>query len=253
MERRSSVEIQAVTVDDAVRLALEQLGRGRADVEVEVLAEPSADGEAEALVRVTVRGQASQPVAGARRPAPRSAISAGRPSVPETALETPTNATAIAVTTELLRAMGFAARVVARDPSPLQEQDEDGPPLVALNVTGPDLGMLIGRRGEHLSQLQYLASLLINRKLDEWVRVSLDVEDYKRRREDSLVGLAERVARQVERSGRAIQLEPMPAYERRVIHVALSHEPGIATVSSGEGEQRRVVIQPKTAGAGNGA
>lgn len=249
MERRNSVEIQAVTVDDAVRLALEQLGRGRDDVEVEVLAEPSADGDAEALVRVTVRGHASQPLAGTRRPAPRGPIPAPRPAPIEAALDTPTNAIAIEVTTELLRAMGFPARVVARSPSAIQEQDEEGPPLVALNVMGPDLGMLIGRRGEHLLQLQYLVNLLINRRLDEWVRVSLDVEDYKRRREDSLVGLAERVARQVERSGRPIQLEPMPAYERRVIHVALSHDAGVATESSGEGEQRRVVILPKTATA----
>lgn len=248
MERRNSVEIQAVTVDDAVRLALEQLDRGRDDVEIEVLAEPTAEGDGEALVRVTVRGHASQPLAGVRRAPLRTPASTRTPAI-DAALDTPTNAIAIEVTTELLRAMGFQARVAARTPSALQEQDDEGPPLVALNVTGPDLGMLIGRRGEHLSQVQYLTNLLINRRLDEWVRVSLDVEDYKRRREDSLVGLAERVARQVERSGRAIQLEPMPAYERRVIHVALSHEPGVVTESSGEGEQRRVVIQPRAAGA----
>jgi spoIIIJ-associated protein len=244
MDRRNSVEIQAISVEEAVRLALEQLGRKREEVEIEVLAEPSgAVGaeEEEALVRVTVRGQASQPMRGAGAAPARSAApaaGAALPADPETEI-------AIEVTTELLQAMDFQVRVVPDRPLDDGEEGEEGPPTLAVNVLGNDLGMLIGRRGDHLAQLQYLVNLLVNRRLGRWVRVSIDIEGYKRRREESLIGLAERVARQVARSGRAIQLEPMPANERRIIHIALRNDPEVQTESSGEGEMRRVAIQPK--------
>jgi spoIIIJ-associated protein len=247
MDRRNSVEIQAISVEEAVRLALEQLGRKREEVEVEVLAEPSGAAgaeEEEALVRVTVRGQASQPMRGVggppQRPAPRVAA-AGVPELPAD----PDTEVAIEVTTELLQAMGFQVRVVPDRPIDDGEEGEEAPPTLAVNVLGNDLGMLIGRRGDHLAQLQYLVNLLVNRRLGRWVRVTIDIEGYKRRREESLIGLAERVARQVARSGRAIQLEPMPANERRIVHIALRNDPEVQTESSGEGEMRRVAIQPK--------
>lgn len=243
MERRTSVEIQAITVDDAVRLALEQLGRTRDEVEIEILAEPRTAGntdDEEALVRVTVRGQASQPTRGQT---PRARATSA-PSVPpeEIPVDDELTATAIAVTQELLAAMGFEVRVV---PQGGGMHDPDEPPTISLDIVGHDLGMLIGRRGEHLSQLQYLVTLLVNRRLDGWHRVSLDVEGYKRRREESLVGLAERVARQVARSGRAIQLEPMPPNERRIVHLALRDDASVYTESNGEGDLRRVVVTPR--------
>jgi spoIIIJ-associated protein len=246
MDRRKSVEIQAVSVDDAVRLALEQLGRQREDVEIEVLAEPSGDerDEQEALVRVTVRGQSSQP---AHNAAPRRVgLPAARPATDNVQTIVPDEPTqiAITVTTELLGAMGFQVRVV---PQPvLDDEDHDGPPLIGVNVLGRDLGLLIGRRGDHLAQLQYMVNLLVTRRLGHWTRVSVDIEGYKRRREESLTGLAERVARQAARSGREIQLEPMPANERRIVHLALRNDAEVSTESSGEGELRRVAIRPKT-------
>jgi len=245
MDRRNSVEIQAVSIDDAVRLALEQLGRQREDVEIEVLAEPSGDAryEQEALVRVTVRGQSSQPTTSAAprrvgQPAPRVATASAQVIAPDE----PTQV-AITVTTELLQAMGFQVRVV---PQPVtDDEDQDGPPLLGVNVLGRDLGMLIGRRGDHLVQLQYMVNLLVTRRLGHWTRISVDIEGYKRRREEALTGLAKRVAEQVARSGREIQLEPMPANERRIIHLALRSDAEVITESSGEGELRRVSIQPK--------
>jgi spoIIIJ-associated protein len=248
MDRRNSVEIQAISVEEAVRLALEQLGRQREEVEIEVLAEPTSDGsnEEEALVRVTVRGQASQPsrqVGAPRRaggPPRRSDVAS---SVVTQVIEPDeTTDAAIAVATELLTAMGFQVRVV---PQAVSDDEDDGPPTIGVNVLGNDLGMLIGRRGEHLAQLQYLVNLLVNRRIGHWTRVSVDIEGYKRRREESLIGLAERVARQVARSGRPIQLEPMPANERRIVHLALRNDPEVMTESSGEGDMRRVAIQPR--------
>lgn len=243
MDRRNSVEIQAISVDEAVRLALEQLGRQREEVEIEVLAEPSgmAGGEdEEALVRVTVRGQASQPMRGQGAVQVRSAAALASQPAEEADDDT---TVAMEVTTELLGAMGFQVRVVPAAPG--LDDGEDGPPTISVNVLGNDLGMLIGRRGDHLSQLQYLVNLLVNRRLGRWVRVTIDIEGYKRRREESLIGLAERVARQVARSGRAIQLEPMPANERRIVHITLRNDPEVMTESSGDGEYRRVAIQPK--------
>lgn len=245
MDRRNSVEIQAVSIDDAVRLALEQLGRQREEVEIEVLAEPSGNerDEQEALVRVTVRGQSAQPTHNA---APRRVgLPAARPATDNVQVAAPDEPTqvAITVTTELLGAMGFRARVVSQPVT--DDEDQDGPPLIGVNVIGRDLGMLIGRRGDHLAQLQYMVNLLVTRRLGHWTRISVDIEGYKRRREESLTGLAKRVAEQVARSGHEIQLEPMPANERRIIHLALRNDAGVSTASSGEGELRRVAIQPK--------
>jgi spoIIIJ-associated protein len=242
MDRRNSVEIQAISVEDAVRLALEQLGRQRDEVEIEILAEPTsgAQEEEEALVRVTVRGQASQPnrIGGQRARPVRSPSGEQQPiAVPDE-----TTQVAITVTTELLAAMGFQVRVV---PQAVTDDETDGPPTIGVNVLGNDLGMLIGRRGDHLSQLQYLVNLLVTRRIGHWTRVSVDVEGYKRRREESLTGLAGRVARQVARSGRAVQLEPMPANERRIVHLVLRDDPEVSTESSGEGDLRRVTILPK--------
>jgi spoIIIJ-associated protein len=116
---------------------------------------------------------------------------------------------------------------------------------VFVDIMGRDLGMLIGRRGENLSQLQYMVNLLANKRSDEWIRVILDVEGYRSHREESLIGLAERVARQVARNRRPISLEPMPPNERRIVHMTLKEMPDVRTESSGEGDMRRVTIYPQ--------
>jgi spoIIIJ-associated protein len=145
---------------------------------------------------------------------------------------------------DLLLHMGVDAEVVAVDnPSSVPLGPED-PPTIFIDVLGRDLGMLIGRRGDHLAHIQYLANTLVNRQLGDWTRVIVDVEGYRSRREESLVGLAERVARQVARSGRPIVLEPMPPNERRIIHLTLRSHPDVTTQSSGEGEQRRITVEP---------
>lgn len=277
MAKRTSVEIQAVSVDDAVRLALEQLELTEADVDIEILSEEGPDEDAEALVRVTAKGMASQPIPGekttaegkrgrnrrrgrggrgegdnrdwlnGRTPGDRPSRR-GRPPAPDGAVaeraDAEDEATAKAILLELLGMMGVDADVVAVDnPSAVTLSPED-PPTIFLDIMGRDLGMLIGRRGEHLGHLQFLMNTLVNRKVDTWTRVIVDVEGYRARREESLIGLAERVARQVERSGRSIVLEPMPANERRIIHLTLKQYPGIATHSEGEGNARRITVEP---------
>jgi spoIIIJ-associated protein len=146
---------------------------------------------------------------------------------------------------ELLEYMGIEADVVAVDNPSTMPLDAADPPTIFVDILGQDLGMLIGRRGDHLSQLQYLVNLIANRRLDTWTRVVLDVEGYRTRREESLIGLAERVGRQVARSRRPIVLEPMPPNERRIVHLTLRSNPDVTTESSGEGSMRRVTVQPR--------
>ena len=265
MQRRTSVEIQAYSVDEAIRLALEQLELSRDDVDIEVLVDASDDHEDEALVRVTAKGQASQPEPrAARQPQQQRPQGGGdrlrgrrsrddRPSrrgnLPQPAVaervDAEDEAIAKQAVRDLLKHMGVEADVMAVDNPSTVPLDGEDPPTIFIDILGSDLGMLIGRRGEHLSHIQYLVNLIVNRKLETWSRVILDVEGYRSRREESLVGLAERVAKQVSRSGRPVTLEPMPPNERRVIHLALRTHSDVGTESSGEGNERRITILPR--------
>ena len=121
---------------------------------------------------------------------------------------------------------------------------ESGGPVI--DLTGDDSGLLIGRRGETLRALQFLVNLVVNNRLpDQNVRVVLDIERYRERRYTSLHELALRVAEKVAATGTAIPLEPMPANERRIVHLALSDHPRVSTESSGMGDTRRVTIAPR--------
>jgi spoIIIJ-associated protein len=114
-----------------------------------------------------------------------------------------------------------------------------------LDVSGDDLGLLIGRRGQTLASLQYLVNLIVSRKLQSRASFGVDVEGYRRRREDSLKGLALRMADRVKTTGQSVTLEPMPANERRIVHLTLAGDPKVITVSIGEGEGRKVAITPR--------
>ena len=137
---------------------------------------------------------------------------------------------------ELMRHIGFAVRV----------EVETGDTSRLNVVADPDgreaLGSLIGRKGERLSALQHLVNLMLSRRMGEWTRVLVDVEDYRGRRERQLRDLANRAAARVEETGKMVQLEPMPALERRWIHLALRDHPQVATQSIGEEPNRRIVI-----------
>ena len=119
-----------------------------------------------------------------------------------------------------------------------------------LNVAGTspeaveELGNLIGRRGERLQAIQHLVNLMLSRKLGEWARVTVDIEEYRGRREAQLRALARKASERVQETGRAVQLEPMTALERRWVHMELQGAPGIATESAGEEPERRVVVIP---------
>jgi len=114
-----------------------------------------------------------------------------------------------------------------------------------VDITGPELGILIGRRGDTLDSLQYLTNLAVAKQLSERVRIIVDVEGYRLRREETLVRLAKRLSEKVKRTGTRIVLEPMNPHERRIIHTSLQDEARISTFSEGDDPNRRVVISLK--------
>ena len=143
---------------------------------------------------------------------------------------------------DILSQMGLSANVTVRQ-SPAEAGD-DGP-AYQVDVREGDLGGLIGRRGESLDALQYLTRLIVQHKTGEWASIIIDIDGYRERRAQALRSLASQMAERVKRDGRAISLEPMPPYERRIVHLALREHPAVMTVSVGEGDARKVTIRPK--------
>ena len=218
-----SLEVSGKTVEEAIQKALEQLGVSREEVEVTVVKEGRHGilglGAEEATVTVRLLVMA---------PEKRADIA----EVAKGVLET------------LLARMGLVASVVSQTKPPV-EAGKGGSPVIALDITGDDLGILIGRRGQTLVALQYVVRLILAHQVKARVPVVIDVEGYKQRRYEALQALALRVAEQVKARERAFALEPMSAYERRIIHLTLAGDPDVTTESTGEGEARKVVIMPK--------
>ncbi len=144
----------------------------------------------------------------------------------------------------LLTLMGVAGSIVPQA-QPIVEAGEEASASVVLNIEGDDLGILIGRRGQTLSCLQYIVRLIVGHQTKTWVPITIEVEGYKQRRYQALQTFAQHMAEQVEAKGAPFTLEPMPAYERRIIHLALAEHPAVTTESIGEGEARKVVILPR--------
>jgi len=142
----------------------------------------------------------------------------------------------------LIFKMGVSATVV---PQYVSDQVTAANSPLAFDIKGDDLGILIGRQGQTLSCLQYITKLILARQMDNWVPITIDVEGYKQRRYEALKALALRLAEQVKNKRRSFTLEPMPAHERRIIHLALADHPDVTTQSISEGFARKVVISPK--------
>jgi spoIIIJ-associated protein len=148
------------------------------------------------------------------------------------------------VLNNLLTRMGFNSTIEVIYPeSEINEEGESNP--VVFNIIGADMGILIGRRGQTLDALQYLVRLITSRETNSKTPILIDVENYKQRRYDDLRALALNIAEQVKSSRSSFRLEPMPAFERRIIHLTLANNPDVTTESTGEGEFRKVVIVPK--------
>lgn len=125
------------------------------------------------------------------------------------------------------------------------EEGEDDLKSITLNIEGEDLGILIGRRGQTLASLQYIVRVIIGNQIQVRPPLIVDVESYKERHYETLRALAWRIAEQVREKGESINLEPMTAFDRRIIHVTLANDMDVSTESIGEGEARRVIVLPK--------
>jgi spoIIIJ-associated protein len=145
---------------------------------------------------------------------------------------------------EVLYRMGINAEVVYQEQAVVQESERAATPII-FDVKGDDLGILIGRRGQTLACLQYIIRLTMSHKVKAPVLIVIDVNGYKQQRYKSLNNLANRIAEEVEANEKSFELEPMPAYERRIIHIALADHTAVITESTGIGEARKVVIIPK--------
>ncbi len=247
-----SVEVSAKTVDEAIDIALEELGLKRSQVSIEVLTPGKPGifrlGGEQARVRVTALEEGTArpaPEEPSTRPSPGGAVAEDvfESDIEVKDLDSPEVELATDYLRMLLDFVGVEAQVSVRAPE--TAADGLGRATAVLDIEGEDLGLLIGRRGASLSALQYLVNVMVTRKLQSRVLVTVDVEAYHRRREESLRGLAARMADRVRQSRRPITLEPMPAAERRIIHLALSDDPYVQSASVGAGEERKVVIRPR--------
>lgn len=262
LRENESLDVSANTVDEAIEEGLAKLGLPRERVNIEIIKEGKRGvfgiGAEKALVRLTPRRPEPKPVV--ERPArppekPKSRTVEPRPEIVAEKKPEPRPAPVAAAESDnigdlaagfladLLKHMGINASVTARTATDLVEPGET-PPLV-LDVTGDDLGILIGRRSETLQALQFMVRLMVNRELNRWEPIVVDVQSYRVRRRNSLRQMAEKMAERAAASQKRVVLEAMPAHERRIIHIALRDHPQVMTKSVGSEDNRKVTIVPK--------
>ncbi len=150
-------------------------------------------------------------------------------------VDDPVTSSAVKFLNELFKNMGLVVKV---DASLLED-------TLNINLIGDDLGVVIGKRGDTLDSIQYLTSLVVNTYTDDYIKVTIDAENYRQKRYDSLIALSNRLADKVAKSGRKYTLEPMNPYERRIIHSNLQANDKVTTFSVGEEPYRKLVIAPK--------
>jgi spoIIIJ-associated protein len=227
------IEKSAKTVEEAVQSALEELETDKDNVDIEVIEQPTKGifgiiGSKNAKVRVTLK----------EKKASEKKSEKGNENkeirITDYTLE---KERARKFLRDILEAMDIKAEIRVKD---VNES-------LYINLAGPKMGVIIGRRGQTLDSLQYLVSLVVNKdkERDGFVKVILDTEDYRRKREETLQRLARRLAERVQRTGKRVELEPMNPYERRIIHSTLQEIEGITTFSEGEEPYRKVIISTK--------
>lgn len=203
-------EKKAKTVDEAVNQALAELGASKDDVDIEIIEETKGLfgilGSKEVKVRVTLRERE-----------------------------------------EVTRAKEFIKNVTEKLGMNIEQEisynEEDK--LLKIELKGEGLGLLIGRRGETLDSIQYLTNIFVNKKSDDYVKVTIDAENYRARREEALVSLAKRTASKAVKYRKNMIIEPKNPYERRIIHEALQDYPEVTTYSVGEDPNRKVIVAYK--------
>lgn len=253
-KNNATLEIIAPTVEEAIEKGLNDLGLTRDDIDIEILDEGSKGlfglRARQARVRLIIKdaqpsqdtekmGELEQQITD-ETTTPMETSS----SVPDSNTDLYDEVLTIAKDTveELLQKMKVHATVSAEFAN---KDEKTGIQPVMINISGQDLSILIGKNAETLNALQYITRLIVSKELGKAIHLIIDVEGYRLRREQQLQKIAERMAAQVVETGRSLALEPMPANERRIVHLALRDNPNVYTESTGEGHHRKVVIYPK--------
>jgi spoIIIJ-associated protein len=262
-EKRTSLEIIGPTVEEAVEDGLEQLGLPEDAVEIEIL-DPGNKGlfglgQRQARVRLTIKSPQYQVKT---ETTPAIPMPAPMPGAVATELaeewdsrpvgevgEDRVLSTARQVVSELLQKMKVRARVNVHY---LEAEEPSHKVTVWVDVRGDDLSFLIGPHADTLNAIQYITNLIVSKDLDQPVAVVVDVQGYRLRREQQVRQVARRMAEQAFRTGRRQVLEPMPANERRWVHIELRSNPNVTTESIGEDPRRKVTIIPKKKAAMDG-
>jgi spoIIIJ-associated protein len=245
-EERTKLEVIAPTIEEAVEKGLRELGLTEEDVDVEILDEGKKGlfGLGIRQARVALMLKPVQDSGEAKKPAPVSEKKAEETAPAESrSLEEEPEEISIARETIkiILEKMHVSADVSVK----LGDSDSNRVQPVLIDIEGNDLSFLIGRKAETINALQYITSLIVGRELGRWVPLQIDVQNYRKRRENELRKFARRVADQVESTGRRQVLEPMPPNERRIVHIELRNHPNVDTESIGEDPGRKVTVFPK--------
>jgi spoIIIJ-associated protein len=247
-EERTKLEVIAPSIEEALEKGLKELGLTQNDVDVEVLDEGKKGllgiGSRQARIALKIKPLKTQP----EKKRPEAELVQKPPSLPienETITSTEEEPEEISIARETINIILEKLNVNAKVSVKLGESDENRVQPVLIDIEGNDLSFLIGRKAETIDALQYITSLIVGRELDRWVPLQIDVQNYRKRREDALRKLARRIADQVVSTGRKQVLEPMPPNERRIIHIELKENPYVETVSFGEEPRRKVTVRLK--------
>ena len=237
LRKSNSTEKSAKNKEAAIEAALKELGAAREDVDIEVLDEGSKGflgiGARDARVRVTLKKAQSEEAAPAQTRAPvRESKKEERPK--KESLGGPEE--------DAKKFLGDIFSAMNLDVSIDAKMDEQS---ISIDLAGENMGIVIGKRGDTLDSLQYLTSLVVNQRSEDYIKVSIDTENYREKRTEALLALSNRLAEKVTKTGKKFTLEPMNPYERRIIHSNLQDSETVTTYSVGAEPYRKVVIAPK--------
>jgi spoIIIJ-associated protein len=243
-EERTKLEVIAPTIEEAVEKGLRELGLTENDVDVEVLDEGKKGlfglGTRQARVALMIK-----PVSEREAEEPSTQLQKKEPALAEPSSEleeTEEEAEEVSIARETIKIILEKMQVHADVSVKLGESDSNRVQPVLIDIEGSDLSFLIGRKAETINALQYITSLIVGRELGRWVPLQIDVQHYRKRREEELRKFARRVADQVVSTGRRQVLEPMPPNERRIVHIELRDNPHVETESIGEDPRRKVTV-----------
>ena len=247
----SVVEATGKSVADALSSALRQLGCTEDEVDYEVLEAPSKGflglfGVKPAKIKVTKKEAAVQTAVPVEQEPAAAETVRVEPEAVEVEAPAETKIAGVSAEEQLARAEKFLREVFAAMNLEVNWQQSDSEEGVVFNLEGENLGILIGKHGQTLDSLQYLTNLAANRGVaEDRVRVIIDIEGYRARREETLMRLAGHLAEKACRIGEEVHLEPMNRHERKIIHMALQDNRRVSTYSAGEEPRRYVVIVPR--------